>query len=386
MDFGARTPQLVTGTTLKGAILASGHGQQRIVTDHLGSTTLVVDTSNPPAVLQRQYHKPYGESAWQYTPPTQGSLTNVAYTGQRTDEDSTGLMFYNARMYDPALSSFVSADNIGADGSDPLTRNKYGYTLYNPIRYTDPTGHCADQDKNGVCHDQENEARERSEIAAELANYGLDLTSPNMWSLGQLRRLLSAIDKMMSAFGWTTYDEFKTAMGIDSSGRIDVELEVDGKGGGYGGLYTSGPDGRVITIYDTAVEYDPNNPNDLGMNFVHELAHAWDAAYDWRLSNGMLGVTGGKETPSYYYAGGIAASEYGGSGPSGIPHNAKEDWAEAVAGYVYPEESKYSGNARYNQRTGETEVGMDANRRRFVEKQAHLVTSIAATHSRLPKR
>ena len=100
------SPPYISYYTFRGKLVgmrranqSSGNGQLRIVSDHLGSTTLVVDTSNPPVVLQRQYHKPYGESAWQYTPPSQGSLTNVGYTGQRSDEDSTGLMFYNARIY-----------------------------------------------------------------------------------------------------------------------------------------------------------------------------------------------------------------------------------------------------------------------------------------------
>jgi hypothetical protein len=39
----------------------TGNGQYRIVGDHLGSTSLVVDSANPPAVVHRQYFKPYGE-------------------------------------------------------------------------------------------------------------------------------------------------------------------------------------------------------------------------------------------------------------------------------------------------------------------------------------
>jgi hypothetical protein len=42
----------------------SGNGQFRIVTDHLGSATLTVDTSGPPVVKYRQYYKPYGEVAF----------------------------------------------------------------------------------------------------------------------------------------------------------------------------------------------------------------------------------------------------------------------------------------------------------------------------------
>ena len=83
-------------------------GQLRVVGDHLGSATLVIDTytgTGGPRVVHRQYYKPYGEVALS----SGSSRTSVGYTGQRLDTD-TGLMFYNARFYDPVLSYFVSAD------------------------------------------------------------------------------------------------------------------------------------------------------------------------------------------------------------------------------------------------------------------------------------
>src|SRR4051812_34097588 len=90
----------------------SGNGQYRIVVDHLGSPTLILETptnNTAPRVVQRQYSKPYGETAWSYTESS--SMTYVGYTGQRLDGES-GLMYYGVRYYDPALSFFVSADNI----------------------------------------------------------------------------------------------------------------------------------------------------------------------------------------------------------------------------------------------------------------------------------
>jgi RHS repeat-associated protein len=132
---------------MRRANASAGNGQFRIVGDHLGSTTLIVDTATPPNVVQRQYHESYGETTWQYTATSTGgeSLTNVAYTGQRTDEDSTGLLFYNARMYDPALSFFISADTIAADAGELGSRNRYSYVLYNPVKLTDPSGHSPDE-------------------------------------------------------------------------------------------------------------------------------------------------------------------------------------------------------------------------------------------------
>jgi hypothetical protein len=92
------------------------------------------------------------------------SATTKNFTGQHLD--GTGLLFYNARYYDPTIGRFLSADTI-VPGSDPLTvwpsdgtatpmwgnggkangsqnpqeLNRYSYVNNNPLKYTDPTGH-----------------------------------------------------------------------------------------------------------------------------------------------------------------------------------------------------------------------------------------------------
>jgi len=102
----------------------SGNGQYRLVGDYLGSTTLLVDTATPPTVVQRQYHKPYGEIAFQWM--ASGSLTSVGFTGQRLDTD-TGLLYYGARFYDPVLGYFASADPTTSDPATSVGFNRYAY-------------------------------------------------------------------------------------------------------------------------------------------------------------------------------------------------------------------------------------------------------------------
>ena len=53
----------------------------------------------------------------------------------------TGLMFYNARYYDPVARNFVSPDTIIPDPASSLGWNRYTYVNNNPINYNDPTGH-----------------------------------------------------------------------------------------------------------------------------------------------------------------------------------------------------------------------------------------------------
>ncbi|HRJ58828.1 MAG TPA: RHS repeat-associated core domain-containing protein [Anaerolineales bacterium] len=60
-----------------------------------------------------------------------------------------GLMFYNARWYDPGINQFATPDTIIPDPSDPQDFDRYTYVRNNPIRYTDPSGHFScSSDKN----------------------------------------------------------------------------------------------------------------------------------------------------------------------------------------------------------------------------------------------
>jgi len=104
-----------------------------IIGDHLGSTSLVTDSNG--AVISEVKYKAWGEV--RYASGT--TLTNYTYTGQYSYVSDFGLMFYNARWYDPSLGRFAQADTIVPSGVQGLDR--YAYGLNNPSRYTDPSGH-----------------------------------------------------------------------------------------------------------------------------------------------------------------------------------------------------------------------------------------------------
>lgn len=109
--------------------------RHHVVTDHLGSITVTVEygTSTKNKV---RYH-PYGEQ--RHTTGT--AATAETYTGQLADP--TGLMFYNARYYDPTLRTFISADTIVPNPASGLSWNRYSYVLGNPVNANDPSGHCS---------------------------------------------------------------------------------------------------------------------------------------------------------------------------------------------------------------------------------------------------
>ncbi|WKZ38419.1 MAG: RHS repeat-associated core domain-containing protein [Anaerolineales bacterium] len=57
-----------------------------------------------------------------------------------------GLMYYNARMYDPALGRFTSADTIIPPTQGVQAWDRYAYVNNSPVMYSDPSGHCIDDD------------------------------------------------------------------------------------------------------------------------------------------------------------------------------------------------------------------------------------------------
>lgn len=189
-----RSHYLIAGRTIAQREVVNGtHTLLYLHGDHLGSVSVVTAASG--AVISNQNYTPWGELRSGGV-----SQTTLNFTGQK--KDGTGLLYYHARMYDPALGKFITADSIvpgtasgaggaaatiGYDGStalapltvdfhepgfvvglgdelrgfveggffsrgqkprtgpiNPQALNRYAYVLNNPVRYTDPTGH-------GIC-------------------------------------------------------------------------------------------------------------------------------------------------------------------------------------------------------------------------------------------
>jgi len=105
--------------------------------DALGSVDTI--TNSQGEVIERSLYKPFGEHLRLYTKPDSRSITNRGYTGHEEIEDSGGLVHMNARVYDPTLGRFMSADTLIQDPYDMQTYNRYSYVRNNPLKYTDPS-------------------------------------------------------------------------------------------------------------------------------------------------------------------------------------------------------------------------------------------------------
>ncbi len=149
--------------------------------DHLGNGELV--TGADMSVLAHRYYTPYGELVEDVLTREQNTTTSVILTLNLNTDDymqdlihdnegitvdshlvaealfhvpevdkdyrgftsheeiqELGLVNMNARLYDPVIGRFVSADTVITDISQPLDYNRYAYVRNNPMSYRDPTG------------------------------------------------------------------------------------------------------------------------------------------------------------------------------------------------------------------------------------------------------
>ncbi|GAK52389.1 hypothetical protein U14_03640 [Candidatus Moduliflexus flocculans] len=111
---------------------SAAYGWTWIHSDHLGSSTVLADKDGN--AVRRLAYKAFGEEI-----VNSGSGEKPPYTYTGKELDSTGLMYYGARYYDPALARFITPDTVYDQGTQGL--NRYSYALNNPLKYTDPSGH-----------------------------------------------------------------------------------------------------------------------------------------------------------------------------------------------------------------------------------------------------
>ncbi|KUO22338.1 hypothetical protein AQJ91_05050 [Streptomyces dysideae] len=102
--------------------------------DSQASTQLMVTAVG--GVVTRRRYTPFGKQRG--TTENLPSTIDRGYLGQPED-DSTGLSMLGARMYDPSLARFLSADEIAKPYS-PQQLNAYSYSVNNPVAYSDPSG------------------------------------------------------------------------------------------------------------------------------------------------------------------------------------------------------------------------------------------------------
>jgi RHS repeat-associated protein len=116
-----------------------------LLADHLNSTSLTTDASGN--VMAELRYKAWGEV--RYTSGTQ--QTKYTYTGQYSNVNDFGLMYYGARWFDNSLGRFTQPDTLIPESQGVQAWDRYAGMNNNPIRYNDPTGHCLGPVLGAIC-------------------------------------------------------------------------------------------------------------------------------------------------------------------------------------------------------------------------------------------
>ena len=113
--------------------------------DHLGSITHVYTAEPIPTLLQELSYDAWGRLRNPDTHEAYASdsiptpILGRGYTGHRHIA-GIGLIDMNARLYDPMLGRFLSADPHIQSPDCPQNYNRYSYCLNNPLKYVDILG------------------------------------------------------------------------------------------------------------------------------------------------------------------------------------------------------------------------------------------------------
>lgn len=236
--------------------------------NHLGSTSLTTDKNGVKTSEMR--YKPWGEvrswwtSALATTPAYK--LADYTFTGQYSymdDDLSTpategfGLMFYNARMYDPALGRFTSADTIIPNGVQGLDR--YAYVNNSPINFTDPSGHAAWDEREGI---------NTLDFVKTLTNNDSQLTEAwlSLWKTNSGNKLARNIVKTKTPIVWA--DLPVGANGETSSGCASHEGPCEIRINSY--FKVTDQSGQPWDLPSETVTLDTNQ---VTITLAHEAFH-----------------------------------------------------------------------------------------------------------------
>ena len=123
------------------SFMAHAQDQIEIITyyhnDHTGSPVAASDENGN--VLWRKEYSPYGEEL-NKDPKAAGDRRG--FTGHVQDQD-LGLVYMQARYYDPILGRFMAIDPMNVNPEASFTFNRYAYANNNPYGYIDPDGEAA---------------------------------------------------------------------------------------------------------------------------------------------------------------------------------------------------------------------------------------------------
>ena len=234
--------------------------------DHLGSPAAA--TSAAGAVLWREDHTPFGEAR---QGPTQ-NVDNEGFTGHIADAAS-GLVYMQARYYDPLIGRFLSSDPVGFATGGPAYFNRYAYTANDPVNMVDPTG-MASCPVNTDCIAATNYRPDQAGTLTVTQSANIDAAAvhdlPHIETTGNLERGMRFDE---DAAGNVTGTEVPTVSSVSIAGVINTDMYGIGGADAIGHSHPNDNSGPAPGPGDDAavLEGYPNNIVNNGNVVVVEI-------------------------------------------------------------------------------------------------------------------
>lgn len=149
--------------------------------DHLKSVRQITNASG--AVQKRSTFRAFGDQGLQ----SGTHREEKGYIGERADAE-TGLLYLNARYYDPAIGRFLSPDWWDPQ-KEGVGTNRYAYSDNDPINKSDPNGHAMDMSGGpGSANEKDKDAKEtpdKPSPTAKSPEAQIDLQLPDVPQVAQ---------------------------------------------------------------------------------------------------------------------------------------------------------------------------------------------------------
>ncbi|MFE7413807.1 ricin-type beta-trefoil lectin domain protein [Streptomyces laurentii] len=179
---------------------AYGNGGETLLAetmDHQGSAYAEVGLyGGQPVRIRKQ--DPFGNERGT-DPASKNFQSHKGFLGKDRD-DTSGFQPLGARLYDPVVGRFLSADPV-LDLNDPQQSNGYVYAHNNPVTYSDPTGLAISLTASERAAALEGAGLSPAEVSQAQATMGKSLTSVILAVAWETLKDFIGINDAMACFG-----------------------------------------------------------------------------------------------------------------------------------------------------------------------------------------
>lgn len=168
-----------------------------VTTDHQGSPYAEVALSeNQPVQIRKQ--DPFGNRRG-IAKAASSPQTHQGFLG-KTEDEASGYTPLGARLYDPVVGRFLSADPI-VDLNDPLQSNGYAYAHNNPVTHSDPTGLAISLSASERAAALAGAGLSAAEVAQAQATMGKSLSSVILAASWSVLKEVIGLNDALACFG-----------------------------------------------------------------------------------------------------------------------------------------------------------------------------------------